>query len=48
MAESRIRATYDVVAAAYDGPELHWVVATCKAIYITVDPSVFAQAPDPR
>jgi acyl-coenzyme A thioesterase PaaI-like protein len=24
------------------------VVATCKAIYITVDPSIFAGAPDPR
>ena len=24
------------------------VVATCKAIYITVDPSLFAGAPDPR
>ena len=24
------------------------VVATCKAIYITVDPSIFAVAPDPR
>ena len=24
------------------------VVATCKAIYITIDPSVFAAAPDPR
>jgi acyl-coenzyme A thioesterase PaaI-like protein len=24
------------------------VLATCRAIYITVDPSVFAQAPDPR
>lgn len=24
------------------------VVATCRAIYITVDPSVFAGAPDPR
>ena len=24
------------------------VIATCRAIYITVDPSVFAQAPDPR
>jgi hypothetical protein len=24
------------------------VVATCKATYITVDPSVFAVAPEPR
>jgi len=24
------------------------VIATCKAIYITVDPSIFAGAPDPR
>lgn len=24
------------------------VIATCRAVYITVDPSVFAQAPDPR
>ena len=24
------------------------VVATCKATYITVDPSIFAGAPDPR
>ena len=24
------------------------VTATCKAIYITIDPSVFASAPDPR
>jgi acyl-coenzyme A thioesterase PaaI-like protein len=24
------------------------VIATCRAIYITVDPGVFAQAPDPR
>jgi acyl-coenzyme A thioesterase PaaI-like protein len=24
------------------------LVATCRAIYITVDPGVFAQAPDPR
>ncbi len=24
------------------------VLATCRAIYITVDPGVFAQAPDPR
>jgi acyl-coenzyme A thioesterase PaaI-like protein len=24
------------------------VIATCKATYITVDPGVFAQAPDPR
>ena len=24
------------------------VVATCKAIYIAVDPSMFAGAPDPR
>jgi acyl-coenzyme A thioesterase PaaI-like protein len=24
------------------------VIATCRAIYITVDPSVFAEAPDPR
>ena len=24
------------------------VVATCRAIYITVDPSLFAGAPDPR
>ena len=24
------------------------VVATCKAIYITVDPSIFATSPDPR
>ncbi len=24
------------------------VVATCKAIYITIDPSIFAAAPDPR
>jgi Thioesterase superfamily. len=24
------------------------VVATCKAIYITIDPSIFATAPDPR
>ncbi len=24
------------------------VVATCKAIYITIDPSVFAASPDPR
>jgi hypothetical protein len=32
-------------ADAHDGEEL---VATCRAIYITVDPAVFAQAPDPR
>jgi acyl-coenzyme A thioesterase PaaI-like protein len=24
------------------------VIATCRAVYITVDPGVFAQAPDPR
>ena len=24
------------------------VIATCRAIYVTVDPGVFAQAPDPR
>ena len=24
------------------------IIATCRAIYVTVDPSVFAQAPDPR
>jgi hypothetical protein len=24
------------------------VIATCRAIYITVDPSRFAGAPDPR
>ena len=32
-------------ADAHHGDEL---VATCRAIYITVDPAVFAQAPDPR
>ncbi len=34
-----------IEADARDGDEL---VATCKAIYITVDPSVFARSPDPR
>ena len=42
---------------ARDGRKLHihadarageQVVATCKAIYITVDPAVFASSPDPR
>ena len=32
-------------ADAHDGDVL---VATCRAIYITVDPSVFARSPDPR
>jgi acyl-coenzyme A thioesterase PaaI-like protein len=34
-----------IEADAHDGDEL---VATCKAIYITVDPTRFAGAPDPR
>jgi acyl-coenzyme A thioesterase PaaI-like protein len=34
-----------IEAEARDGDEL---VATCKAIYITVDPTRFAGAPDPR
>jgi acyl-coenzyme A thioesterase PaaI-like protein len=34
-----------IEAEAHDGDEL---VATCKAIYITVDPTRFAGAPDPR
>ncbi len=34
-----------ITAEARDGDE---IVATCKAIYITVDPSRFAGAPDPR
>lgn len=34
-----------IEAECHDGDEL---VATCKAIYITVDPTRFAGAPDPR
>jgi acyl-coenzyme A thioesterase PaaI-like protein len=34
-----------ITAEATAGDE---VVATCKATYITVDPSMFAGAPDPR
>ena len=34
-----------IEAEAHDGDEL---VATCKAIYITVDPTRFAGSPDPR
>jgi acyl-coenzyme A thioesterase PaaI-like protein len=34
-----------IEAECHDGNEL---VATCKAIYITVDPTRFAGAPDPR
>jgi acyl-coenzyme A thioesterase PaaI-like protein len=35
----------EATARADTGPQ---VVATCKAIYIAVDPSIFAGAPDPR
>jgi acyl-coenzyme A thioesterase PaaI-like protein len=43
--DSRDGRKLHIHADAHDGDQL---VATCKAIYITVDPSVFAAAPDPR
>jgi acyl-coenzyme A thioesterase PaaI-like protein len=43
--DSRDGRKLHIHADAHAGDEL---VATCKAIYITVDPSVFAAAPDPR
>jgi acyl-coenzyme A thioesterase PaaI-like protein len=43
--DSRDGRKLHIHADAHDGDEL---VATCRAIYITVDPSVFAHAPDPR
>ena len=41
----RERRTLFITAECRDGDE---IVATCKAIYITVDPSRFAGFPDPR
>jgi acyl-coenzyme A thioesterase PaaI-like protein len=43
--ESRDGRKLHIHADMHAGDEL---VATCKAIYITVDPSAFAAAPDPR
>jgi acyl-coenzyme A thioesterase PaaI-like protein len=43
--EGRERRKLFITAEARAGDT---VVATCKAIYITVDPSIFAGAPDPR
>jgi len=43
--ESRERRKLFITAEARDGDQ---IVATCKATYITVDPSRFAGAPDPR
>ena len=43
--DGRERRKLFISAEARHGGE---VIATCRAIYITVDPSVFAQAPDPR
>ena len=43
--ESRERRKLFITAEATAGDR---VIATCRAIYITVDPSVFAGAPDPR
>ncbi len=43
--ESRDRRKLFITAEATEGDR---VIATCRAIYITVDPSVFAGAPDPR
>jgi acyl-CoA thioesterase FadM len=43
--DSRDGRKLHIHADAHDGDQL---VATCQAIYITVDPSVFAAAPDPR
>ncbi len=43
--EGRERRKLFITAEATAGDS---VVATCKAIYITVDPSLFAGAPDPR
>jgi acyl-coenzyme A thioesterase PaaI-like protein len=43
--EGRERRKLFITAEATAGDT---VVATCKATYITVDPSVFANAPDPR
>ncbi len=43
--ESRERRKIFITAEATAGGE---VVATCKATYITVDPAIFAGAPDPR
>jgi acyl-coenzyme A thioesterase PaaI-like protein len=43
--QGRERRKLFIEAEAHHGDEL---VATCKAIYITVDPTRFAGAPDPR
>jgi acyl-coenzyme A thioesterase PaaI-like protein len=43
--DSRDGRKLHVHADAHAGDQL---VATCKAVYITVDPSTFAAAPDPR
>ncbi len=43
--ESRDGRKLFIEADAHDGDEL---VARCRAIYITVDPSTFARSPDPR
>ncbi len=43
--ESRDGRKLHIRAEAHDGDAL---VATCRAIYITVDPSVFARTPEPR
>ena len=43
--DGRERRKLFISAEARVGDE---VVATCKAIYITVDPSIFAGSPDPR
>jgi acyl-coenzyme A thioesterase PaaI-like protein len=43
--ESRDGRKLLILAEAHDGDLL---VATCRATYITVDPSVFARSPDPR
>lgn len=43
--EGREGRKLDIRAEARDGDE---IVATCRAVYVTVDPSVFARTPDPR
>jgi acyl-coenzyme A thioesterase PaaI-like protein len=43
--EGRERRKLFITAEATAGEQ---VVATCKATYITVDPSIFASSPDPR
>ena len=48
--EMRARLAVENVASSSSRPKRHHgdeLVATCKAIYITVDPTRFAGAPDP-